>query len=212
MTINIIDYGSGNLQSARNAFEKVSKELNQSVEIHISRNVDDLKNTSGIVLPGVGSFLDCKNGVESIDGMMEALEYYILKCGIPFFGICVGMQLLASKSFENGEDNGFSWIYGDVIKIKQQTGFPVPHMGWNNLEIKCSHPILNGIRDGDHAYFVHSYKFISANKNHIIATTDYSSIIEAVIARDNIVGTQFHPEKSQETGMQIIKNFLTWQP
>lgn len=212
MTINIIDYGSGNLQSARNAFEKVSKELNQPVKIHVSRNADDLKNTSGIVLPGVGSFSDCKNGVESIDGMIEALNYYIIKCGIPFFGICVGMQLLASKSFENGEDDGFSWIYGDVVKINKQTDFPVPHMGWNNLEIKYSHPILKGIRNGDHAYFVHSYKFISANKKHVIATTDYSSIVEAVIARDNIIGTQFHPEKSQGTGMQIIKNFLTWQP
>ena len=212
MTINIIDYGSGNLQSARNAFEKASNELNKSVEILVSKKVDDLKNASRIVLPGVGSFTDCKSGIEAIDGMMEALNYYVIKCGIPFLGICVGMQLLASKSYEDGEDDGFRWIQGDVVKIRKQKGFPVPHMGWNNLEIKNFHPILNEICSGDHAYFVHSYKFLSANKKHVIATTDYSSNVEAVIARDNIVGTQFHPEKSQEIGMKFIKNFITWQP
>jgi glutamine amidotransferase len=206
--ITIIDYGSGNLQSVLNALELVK---NSSDLIQISSNPEDLKSSTHIILPGVGAFGECISSLKSISGMIEELQIQVLKNKKPFLGICVGMQLLADFGFEYGKNAGLGFVGGDVKRIEGKSDLKVPHVGWNNIKIKKSHPILDGILNGDHFYFVHSFHFILKNKDDVLATVDYGSELTALIAKENIIATQFHPEKSSDTGLKILKNFIDIQ-
>lgn len=205
--VAIIDYGSGNLRSAAKAFERVAPE---DCAILVTSNPKKLAEATHIVLPGVGAFADCMEGLQKTSGMLEALENEVLVKRKPFLGICVGMQMLFEIGHEHGVHKGLGWIDGEIIKI-DNAGNPqlkVPHMGWNELSITSAHPLLAGINTGAHVYFVHSYHAICDDKKDRLATTDYGSPLAAVVAKDNIMGTQFHPEKSQETGLRLISNFL----
>ncbi|PPR79725.1 MAG: Imidazole glycerol phosphate synthase subunit HisH 1 [Alphaproteobacteria bacterium MarineAlpha2_Bin1] len=211
MKVTIIDCGSGNLRSAQKAFEKVSSNLYKNTKIIITSIVEDLEESDFIVLPGVGSFSDFINGMKKINGMQEALNYYVIKKGIPFLGICVGMQVLATKGYENEETEGLNWISGSVRKIKTNANLPIPQMGWNNLKIKKNHPIVNNISEKDHTYFVHSYLFDVNDETQIIASVDYGVDITSIVAKDNVIGMQFHPEKSQKVGLDLIYNFISME-
>ncbi len=213
MSTVIIDYNSGNLRSAEKSFARCAAETGHG-EIRVSSDPDTVARASRIVLPGVGAFADCRTGLESYDGLFEAIETRVINDGIPFLGICVGMQLMATRGLEHGHDtNGFDWISGEVVQITpDDPDLKVPHMGWNVLEIDHPHPVLAGIDHGAHAYFVHSYHFLTDDPAHGIAHANYGGKISAVVARDNMIGTQFHPEKSQKTGLRLISNFLNWHP
>ena len=211
MTTVIIDYGSGNLRSAAKAFERAARE-NGGDAINVTNAPEDVRAADRVVLPGVGAFGDCRAGLFAIDGMAEALTATVIDAGRPFLGICVGMQLMATQGLEHGAHDGFGWIPGAVEALTPAPGRPVPHMGWNDLTIKAEHPLLAGVESGAHAYFVHGYAFRAADPSHVLAETDYGLPVVAVIGRDNLVGTQFHPEKSQETGLRLIANFLSWTP
>lgn len=211
MTTVIIDYGSGNLRSAAKAFERAARESGGG-SITVTDSPDEVARADRIVLPGVGAFADCRAGVLALDGMRETLEDAVIARGRPFLGICVGMQLMATRGLEHGVHDGFGWIAGEVAALTPAPGRPVPHMGWNELAVRRAHPVLDGIESGAHAYFVHSYAFRAEDSKHVIAATDYGGPVTAVIGRDNMVGTQFHPEKSQETGLRLIANFLSWRP
>ena len=205
MKIALIDYGSGNLQSAYKALELVSNCKNK---IFITSNSKDLLKADKIILPGVGAFADCIKGLKSISGMTEVLNEVVLEKKKPFLGICIGMQLLATKGKEKGDHDGLGWIKGKVIKIKKSKKIKIPHMGWNTVKVISKHPILK--RKKFESYFVHSYNFICKNKKNIIATCDYQQKITAIVGKENIIGTQFHPEKSQKIGLEILKNFVSW--
>ena len=205
MKIALIDYGSGNIQSAFKALELVS---NSKKKISIISNSKDLLKVDKIILPGVGAFADCMKGLKSISGMIDILNEVVLEKKKPFLGICVGMQLLATEGREKGNHKGLGWITGKVIKIKKNKKIKIPHMGWNTVEIISKHPILK--RKKFESYFVHSYNFICKNKKNIIATCDYQQKITAIVGKENIIGTQFHPEKSQKIGLEILKNFVSW--
>lgn len=203
----IIDYGSGNLQSVFNALELIKP---PSSTIIISSNTADLKSATHIILPGVGAFGDCISNLKTISGMVEELQTQVLKNKKPFLGICVGMQLLADFGFEHGKFEGLGFIEGNVVEINNQNRtLKVPHIGWNDITINHPHPILNGIKDGEHFYFVHSFYFAARNKNDIIATVNYGENLPAIISKGNIVATQFHPEKSSDAGLQLLKNFIS---
>ena len=205
MKIALIDYGSGNLQSAYKALELVSNCKNK---IFITSNSKDLLKADKIILPGVGAFADCIKGLKSISGMTDVLNEVVLEKKKPFLGICIGMQLLATKGKEKGDHDGLGWIKGKVIKIKKSKKIKIPHMGWNTVKVISKHPILK--RKKFESYFVHSYNFICKNKKNIIATCDYEQKITAIVGKENIIGTQFHPEKSQKIGLEILKNFVSW--
>lgn len=206
--VTIIDYGSGNLHSIAKAFEHEAKALGQII-IKVSNEAEDIRNASHIVLPGVGAFADCISGLKAAPGVLEALEKAVLKDKKPFLGVCVGMQMLAEEGLENGTHKGLGWIKGRVVPIiASKPEIKVPHMGWNNLVINKPHPILDGIKSGDHAYFVHSYWMDCVSDDCVIAKVDYGTELTAIIANDNIVATQFHPEKSQHVGLKLINNFL----
>ena len=205
MKIALIDYGSGNLQSAYKALELVSNCKNK---IFITSNSKDLLKADKIILPGVGAFADCIKGLKSISGMIDVLNEVVLEKKKPFLGICIGMQLLATKGKEKGDHDGLGWIKGKVIKIKKIKKIKIPHMGWNTVKVISRHPILK--RKKFESYFVHSYNFICKNKKNIIATCDYQQKITAIVGKENIIGTQFHPEKSQKIGLEILKNFVSW--
>ena len=206
----IIDYGSGNLQSVFNALELVK---NSSHLIQISSNPADLISATCIILPGVGAFGDCISSLKAIDGMVEELQTQVLKNKKPFLGICVGMQLLADFGFEYGKHSGLGFVAGDVVEVNNQNNtLKVPHIGWNNISIKKPHPVLNGIKDGEHFYFVHSFYAVPANQSHTVGSTEYGAWFTSAIARDTIFATQFHPEKSAEYGLRLYQNFTTWQP
>ena len=205
MKIALIDYGSGNLQSAYKALELVSNCKNK---IFITSNSKDLLKADKIILPGVGAFADCIKGLKSISGMIDVLNEVVLEKKKPFLGICIGMQLLATKGKEKGDHDGLGWIKGKVIKIKKIKKIKIPHMGWNTVKVISKHPILK--RKKFESYFVHSYNFICKNKKNIIATCDYQQKITAIVGKENIIGTQFHPEKSQKIGLEILKNFVSW--
>jgi len=214
--ISIIDYGSGNLRSAQKAFERAAFESGINAEIQVTADPEIVEKSDRIVLPGVGAFRDCRDGVQAIDGMKEVLHEQVRINAKPFFGICVGMQLMAVRGLEGKETSGFGWVNGQVEKITvSDPGLKIPHMGWNTLDVSNPHPLLNGIITGEnglHAYFVHSYHFNATDKADCVATTEYGGQVTALIARDNMVGTQFHPEKSQKLGLALISNFLTWAP
>lgn len=203
----IIDYGSGNIRSVAKALEKVAP---PGYRIEVSDKSERISAAQHIILPGVGAFADCYQGLSSIPGMIETLSECVLQKKKPFLGICVGMQLLADKGLENGTHQGLGWISGSVVPLTPQPDIRIPHMGWNELSVLTPHPILAGITSGNHAYFVHSYHFIPKDKQSIIATSGYGEAITAAIAKNNIVGTQFHPEKSQDTGLKLLANFLQW--
>lgn len=215
MNVAIIDYGSGNLHSAHKAFERSSREAGLDQSIVVTSDPDFVRRADRIVLPGVGAFADCRHGLDALPGMVEALEERVIKAGTPFLGICVGMQLMATRGLEHVTHAGLNWIKGDVVAI--QPGNPnlkIPHMGWNTISARGPHPLLEGIRtgeDGLHAYFVHSYH-LRADNEEILAVSDYGGDVTAMVGRDNLAGTQFHPEKSQMLGLQLIANFLRWRP
>ncbi len=215
-TIAIIDYGSGNLKSAEKAFGRAASEAQINADIVVTSNAEQVKKADRIILPGVGAFGDCRAGVLALDGMDEVLRERVIGAGVPFLGICVGMQLMADRGLEKGVHEGFGWIRGEVVAIKPvDPALKVPHMGWNNLEFTQNHPLFAGLKsgpDGQHAYFVHSYHFAVADNKDLLAVTDYGGPISAVIGRNNMVGCQFHPEKSQAFGLRLIANFLRWKP
>jgi glutamine amidotransferase len=259
-TVAIIDYGSGNLRSAEKALARAAREGNHAHQVIVTAGADIVSRADRIVLPGVGAFGDCMKGLASIDGMVAALEEAVLKRRVPFLGICVGMQLLATVGREHGEHRGLGWIAGEVVhlgtplpgrsraacpldpqggreiesdpaaharganKVERSLPLPlregvggrgslkIPHMGWNELRVLHPHPLLDGMHDGSETYFVHSYEFRTKDHAHTLAVTDYGGPIAAVIGRDNIAGVQFHPEKSQRVGLQLLARFLTWSP
>jgi glutamine amidotransferase len=209
-TVALIDYGSGNLASAAKALARAA---NGKSEIVTTADPQVVKDAERIVLPGVGAFADCMKGLSAIPGMVEALREKVVKDGAPFLGICVGMQLLATVGVEFGRHAGLGWIAGEVVKITPgDPALKIPHMGWNELNILTRHPLLIGIEPGAHAYFVHSYQLKPALPEDLIATTDYGGPLTAMVGNENIAGTQFHPEKSQATGLKLLENFLGWRP
>jgi imidazole glycerol-phosphate synthase subunit HisH len=213
MSVAIIDYGSGNLRSAAKAFERAISETGLNLKVQVTNNPDDLARASHIVLPGVGAFGDCRHGLDDLSGMTDAMEKEVIQGGKPFLGICVGMQLLASYGWEHGKHKGLGWIPGEVVPITpSDPTLKIPHMGWNNLTFLKDHPVIKDISDGAHTYFVHSYQFSCKDSKHLLSTVDYGEQVTAMIARDNMVGTQFHPEKSQSVGLKLIANFLKWRP
>ena len=216
MSVAIVDYGSGNLHSAAKAFERAARESGHDQPILVTSNPDDVARADRIVLPGVGAYADCRRGLDGIPGMIAALEQRVRKDGRPFFGICVGMQLMADVGREHQVTPGLGWIPGEVIRIApSDTALKIPHMGWNTLDMRKVHPLLDEIplgSDGLHAYFVHSYELKPAQTSDLVAQADYGGPLTAIVGRDNMVGTQFHPEKSQRLGLRLIANFLKWKP
>jgi glutamine amidotransferase len=223
--VAIIDYGSGNLHSAAKAFERASRESNADAEIAVTSDPEVVAAADRIVLPGVGAFADCKKGLLAVSGMREAIEEAVHKKGRPFLGICVGMQLMAERGLEHGVTDGLGWLSGEVRAIEPtNAALKIPHMGWNTLSLNhgsgvgaavATYPLFQGIPTGPnglHAYFVHSYHFVSPSRDVVLAETDYGGSVTAMVGRDNIVGTQFHPEKSQSLGLKLIANFLAWRP
>jgi glutamine amidotransferase len=216
MHVAIIDYGSGNLHSAAKAFERVTREQDSKLAIKVTAEPDEVLSAERVVLPGVGAFADCKAGLAAISGMIEALEESVQERGTPFLGICVGLQLMATRGLEHGVTPGLDWIGGEVRAIEpNDAALKIPHMGWNTLTLARKHKLFDGIptgAEGWHAYFVHSYHFVPEDKDTRIATTDYGGEVTAFVARDNMAGSQFHPEKSQKLGLALIANFLKWMP
>jgi glutamine amidotransferase len=216
MTVAVIDYGSGNLHSAAKALERASRESGASEQIVVTSDPDAVRRADRVVLPGVGAFADCKAGLDAVPGMIDAMTEAARRKARPFLGICVGMQLLAEKGLEHGTHEGLGWIEGVVDRIApSDAALKIPHMGWNTLTARREHPLFDGVTlgpSGLHAYFVHSYQLAPANKADLVADTDYGGAITAVVARGNIAGTQFHPEKSQRLGLALLANFLRWKP
>ncbi|RJF75857.1 imidazole glycerol phosphate synthase subunit HisH [Rhodopseudomonas palustris] len=216
MSVAIVDYGSGNLHSAAKAFERAARSMEIPEKIIVTRDPEQVFRSDRVVLPGVGAFADCRKGLDAIDGMVEALNETVRVKARPFFGICVGMQLMATRGKEHVTTEGLGWIPGDVVKIApQQDDLKIPHMGWNTLDVLADHPVLEKLPLGPkglHAYFVHSFHLAAENHADVLARADYGGPLTAVVGRDTMLGTQFHPEKSQRFGLALISNFLKWKP
>ncbi len=219
MRVAIIDYGSGNLRSAQKAFQRAAREAGLNAAIGLATTAEEVLHADRVVLPGVGAFADCLRGIEAIDGMRAALQEVALRQGRPFLGICVGMQLMASRGLEHGDHAGLDWIPGSVVPIEPaDKSLKIPHMGWNELHMHHPHPVLDVLKDtdangiGSHVYFVHSYHFRPASEADLLATTDYGGPITAAVGHGNLLGFQFHPEKSQRVGLALIEAFLKWSP
>ncbi len=216
MSVAIVDYGSGNLHSAAKAFERAAHDAGIGQPIVVTRDPAVVAGADRVVLPGVGAFADCRHGLDAVDGMVAALEEAVRRKGRPFFGICVGMQLLADRGREYEVTDGLGWVAGEVDRITPgDPKLKIPHMGWNTLNVVRPHPLLDGLSlgpQGQHAYFVHSYQFKPSQHADLVAEADYGGAVTAIVGRDNIVGTQFHPEKSQKLGLALIANFLKWKP
>jgi len=214
MKVCIVDYGSGNLRSAAKAFERAVTEAGRSDQITVTTDAETVAAADRIVLPGVGAFADCRAGLAAVPGMVDAVRQAVETKGRPFLGICVGMQLMADRGLEHGETDGFGWISGDVAAIApSDKTLKIPHMGWNQLSFsETRHPVLMGIADQAHAYFVHSFAMRCSDPENALAEVDYGGPLTAAIGRDNMFGTQFHPEKSQATGLKLLTNFLKWTP
>ena len=209
-TVALIDYGSGNLASAAKALARAA---GSKFEIVTTADPQAVLDAERVVLPGVGAFADCMKGLSAVPGMVEALREMVLKEGAPYLGICVGMQLMATVGVEVGRHAGLGRIAGEVVKITpSDPNLKIPHMGWNELKIEQKHALLDGIAPGSHAYFVHSFQLKPVLPDDLIATTDYGGPLPAVVGNENMVGTQFHPEKSQATGLKLLQNFLSWRP
>jgi glutamine amidotransferase len=216
VSVAIVDYGSGNLHSAAKAFERAARECGHEQPILVTRDPEAVARADRVVLPGVGAFADCRRGLDAVAGMVEALQAAVRHKGRPFFGICVGMQLMAERGREYAVTEGLGWIAGEVDRIAPaDPNLKIPHMGWNTLAELRHHPVLDGIAtgaQGQHAYFVHSYELKVADRRDLVAQADYGGPVTAIVARDTMVGTQFHPEKSQRMGLALIANFLKWTP
>ena len=213
MSITVIDYGSGNLKSAAKALELAANNINARSKITVTSDPKIIKQSDKIVLPGQGSFRDCYLGIKKISGLDETLNEFVLEKKKPILGICVGMQLFAKTGYEAQETKGFGWIDGEVRKINNMNKkLKLPHMGWNEIELKKDYFLFSNIKNKSHVYFIHSYEFKTKQKDCVVATTNYGNSIIASIAKNNIVGTQFHPEKSQKNGLIILENFLKWRP
>jgi glutamine amidotransferase len=217
MTVAIVDYGSGNLRSAAKAIERAAREAGADDRVLVTSNPREVADADRNVLPGVGAFADCRAGLYGVPGMVDTLQRAVIERGKPFLGICVGMQLMATRGVEYGIHAGLDWIQGDVVRIDPQGAagkdrLKIPHMGWNELSALKPHALLAGIAERDHAYFVHSFQLKASRAETVLAMTDYGGPITAVVGRDNLAGTQFHPEKSQATGLKLIANFLRWKP
>ena len=216
MTVAIVDYGSGNLNSALKAFERAARDGPGGVAVEVTADPDRVRAAERIVLPGVGAFADCMRGLDRVPGLRDALTEAVQRDSKPFLGICVGMQLLATRGLEHRETAGLGWIPGDVAALRpSDTALKIPHMGWNTIDAAQPHPLLADIPtgpDGLHAYFVHSFQLTPQNVVDAVATADYGGPLTAVVARGNVAGTQFHPEKSQRLGLALIANFLRWAP
>jgi len=214
MTVAIIDYGSGNLRSAAKAFERAAREAGLPDDIRVVDAPAAVRDADRVVLPGVGAFADCMAGLKAVPGLLEALQETVIGRGRPFLGICVGMQLMATRGLEHGTHAGLGWIAGEVRPLApSDPALKIPHMGWNELAIeRPDHPVLADLPSGAHAYFVHSYAIHCADPADALARVDYGGPITAVVGRANLVGTQFHPEKSQAIGQRLIRNFLRWRP
>lgn len=211
--IVVVDYGSGNLRSAARAVERAALDRGVAADVRISNNPADIRAADRLVLPGQGAFADCWHGISMIPDMVDALVNAISMQKKPMLGICVGMQLMADWSHEHGHHRGMSVIAGDVVPLDPASGIKIPHMGWNDLVIDhAAHPVLDGINTGDHVYFVHSYHYQVKNPRHLLAHVAYGGPVTAMIGSQNIVATQFHPEKSQAVGLRLLGNFLTWEP
>lgn len=208
----LVDYDSGNLHSAQKAFERMAREAGHGTVV-VSSEPDVVARADRIVLPGDGAYPACNAALHRFTGLFEAIDEAVTRRAVPFLGICIGMQMLATRGLEFEPTPGFDWIPGEVVRITPaDPALKVPHMGWNDLIIDSPHPVLAGIKTGDHAYFVHSYHFKVANPAHLLAHVDYAGPITAIVGRGNVVGTQFHPEKSQAVGLRLISNFLDWKP
>lgn len=216
MRVAIIDYGSGNLKSATKAFERAARETGIAAEIELTADAERVRAADRIVLPGVGAYADCRAGLDAVPGMVEAITEAAIDRARPFLGICVGLQLMSTRGLEKSVTQGFGWIAGDVVEMTPgDPALKIPQIGWNTIHVKHSHPLFDGIRtgeDGLHAYFVHSYHLGATNDADVVAVADYGGAVTAVVARDNLAGTQFHPEKSQRLGLALITNFLRWKP
>ena len=216
MSVAIVDYGSGNLHSAAKAFERAAAQAGLAQPIVVTQDPAVVARADRVVLPGVGAFADCRRGLDAVDGMVDALEEVVRHKGRPFIGICVGMQLLAERGREYQVTEGLGWIAGEVDRITpSDPRMKIPHMGWNTLDVVRPHPLIDGLKlgaQGVHAYFVHSYQLKPSRSVDLVANADYGGAITAIVARDNIVGTQFHPEKSQRFGLALLVNFLQWKP
>ena len=214
MKVAIVDYGSGNLRSAWNAFQRAATEAQIDADISVTADADAVAGADRVVLPGVGAFRDCRDGLHAVPGMADAVTHAAIERGAPFLGICVGMQLMATIGREHGDTPGFGWIPGAVAAIEPaDSALKIPHMGWNALDAPVAdHPVLAGVEAGDFVYFVHSYALRADDAAHVLAHCDYGGPVTAIVGRDNIVGTQFHPEKSQRAGLRLIANFLAWEP
>jgi glutamine amidotransferase len=212
MSITVIDYGSGNLKSVAKALEAAANNINQSSKIEVTSDPKKIIQSDKIVLPGQGSFRDCYLGIKKIPELNETLNEFVLKKKKPILGICVGMQLFAKIGHESQETKGFGWIDAEVRKINNMNKkIKLPHMGWNDIEIKKDYFLFSNVKNKSHFYFIHSYEFITKQKDCVVATTNYGNSIIASVAQENIVGTQFHPEKSQKNGLIILENFLNWK-
>ena len=216
MSVAIVDYGSGNLHSAHKAFERAAREAGLAPEVIVTARPEEVARAEHIVLPGVGAFADCRRGLDAVPGMVAALGETVRGRGRPFLGICVGMQLMAARGLEHEIVEGLGWIPGDVAPIRpDDANLKIPHMGWNTLDVVRAHPAVAGIKTGEaglHAYFVHSFQLYPTQASDVVATSAYGGQINAVVARENIIGVQFHPEKSQTLGLALIANFLRWRP
>jgi glutamine amidotransferase len=216
VSVAIVDYGSGNLHSAAKAFERAARQSACGEPIVVTDDPAIVAGADRVVLPGVGAFADCRRGLDAVPGMVAALEEAVCRKGRPFFGICVGMQLLAERGREYEVTTGLGWIEGEVDRIAPgDPRLKIPHMGWNTLNVVRPHPLLDGLAlgpQGPHAYFVHSYQLRPARHADLIAEAEYGGALTTIVGRDNIVGTQFHPEKSQKLGLAMIANFLRWKP
>ena len=209
MLLTVVDYGVGNLRSIAKAIEKANSESNLNYSVKISSDVNDVKKSDKIVLPGQGSFKACKEGINNISGLNNELSESVLNKNKPIFGICAGMQLFATTGYEEKKTNGLNWIPGEVVKLKlEESSLKIPHMGWNEIKIKNSSSVFKSLTDNNHAYFIHSYEFIPNDKKIVSLTTHYGKEVVAAVSFKNIYGAQFHPEKSQNTGIKILTNFL----
>ena len=212
MSIAIVDYGSGNLRSVAKAVTRAVAAAGRADSVVVTADPEEVRRAERIVLPGVGAFADCMTGLGELAGMHQVLREQVLEGGRPFLGICVGMQLMAKWGREHGDHRGLGWLPGEVVPLApEDPALKVPHMGWNELSVRRPHPLLDGIEPGAHAYFVHSYHF-KTEPDVVCAETDYAGPVAAVVGRDNLAGTQFHPEKSQAVGLKVIANFLEWRP